>query len=133
MGFFGNLFSSGFDDPKTMSNNKLIASIAGQADWLEKMIKSPIETQVTPSIIELTKKRKNHIANLCLEVISRKPSSGEPMYPGATTALNIFEETTEKAKEIEATGVSQKNSAVRAVKDILFTQNGVFYAADWEI
>ncbi len=133
MGFFGNLFSSGFDDPSTMSNEKLIASVAGQADWLEKMIKSPIETQVMPSIIELTKKRKGHIANLCLQIVSRDNSNGEPMYPGAITTLNIFEETTEKAKEIEATGVSRENSAVRAVKDILFTNNGVLYAADWEL
>ncbi len=50
------------------------------------MIKSPIETQVTPSIIELTKKRKAHIANLCLQIVSRNNASGEPMYPGATTS-----------------------------------------------
>ena len=133
MGFFSSLFSREFDDPKTMSNEHLLAAIAGQADWLEKMSKSPLQTQITPSIIELTKKRKNHIANLCLEVLSRDAGDGKPMYPGATTSLNIFEEATEKAKEIEATGISRENSAVRAVKDILFTQNGAFYPTDWEI
>ena len=38
------------DDPKPMSNQHLLAAIAGQADWLEKMSRAPIESQFPPTL-----------------------------------------------------------------------------------
>lgn len=134
MGFFSNLFSSGFKDPKSMDNQTLIGSIAGQADWLEKMIRSPYETQKTKSIVELASKRRTYIAELCSEVIARGLSgnSDGPLYPGATKSINVFEETSEYSKSLESQGLSKDVAAVRAVKEILFKGNGVQYIAEWE-
>jgi len=96
LGFFGNLFSSGFKDPKPMDNNTLIGSIAGQADWLDKMARSPYETQKTKSIVELAEKRRAYLADICVEVISRgEMEDGRLQYPGATKSINVFEETAE--------------------------------------
>lgn len=128
-----NSMPSGFNDPKSMDNNTLIGSIAGQADWLDKMVKSPYETQKTKSIVELAAQRKNYLSILCLEVVSRGSveSSGEK-YPGATKSINVFEETAEYFKNLVADGVSENIAAVRAVKKILFVGNGVNYIAEWE-
>jgi len=133
MGFFSNLFKSGFDDPKPMSNEHLLSAIAGQADWLDKMVRSPIESQNSPSIVELARKRRNYIAQLCVEVITRGEESGGEKYPGATKAINVFSETTEYAKELESKEISKNNSAVRAVKEVLFKGNGVNYIANWDV
>lgn len=118
-----------------MSNQHLLSAIAGQADWLEKMSRSPIESQNNPSIVEIAKKRRAYISRLCLEVVSRGikgPRPDEPKYPGATVAPNIFEEVVEYAKELEATGVSKDVAAVRSVKEKLFVANGVIYPSRWE-
>lgn len=128
--------SRDFDDPKPMSNQHLLSAIAGQADWLEKMSRSPIESQHNTSIVEIARKRRGYIARLCLEVISRGingPSPDEPKYPGATVAPNIFEEVVEHSKALEAKGLSKDNAAVRAVKEKLFVANGVFYPTSWEL
>jgi hypothetical protein len=134
MGFLSNLFSSGFDDPKPMDNNKLVGAIAGQADWLDKMVKSPYETQRTKSIIELTAKRKGYLSDLCLEVISRgEADDGQgARYPGATKSINVFEETAEYCNNIILQGLSKEAAAIRAVKEKLFAENGAQYIADWE-
>ena len=126
-----------FDDPKPMSNQHLLSAIAGQADWLEKMSRAPIESQNSSSIVELTKKRRGYIARLCMEVVSRGTSDGgqnnqELKYPGATTALNVFSETYGYAKELEVLGNSKENAATKAVKEKLFVQNGVLYPTRWE-
>lgn len=127
-----------FDDPKPMSNQHLLSAIAGQADWLEKMSRAPIESQNSSSIVELTKKRRGYVARLCMEVVSRGAGDGGPnnqelKYPGATTALNVFSETYEYAKELETTGNSKENAATKAVKEKLFVPNGVFYPTRWEV
>ena len=127
----------GFDDPKPMSNQHLLSAIAGQADWLEKMSSAPIEIQNSSSIVELTKKRRSYIARLCMEVVSRGGGDGGQnnqnlKYPGATAALNVFSETYEYAKELEAAGSSKENAATKAVKEKLFVPNGVFYPTRWE-
>jgi hypothetical protein len=126
-----------FDDPKPMSNQHLLSAIAGQADWLEKMSRAPIESQNSSSIVELTKKRRGYIARLCMEVVSRGAGDGGPnnqehKYPGATTAINVFSETYAYAKELEASGTSKENAATKAVKDKLFIPNGAFYPTRWE-
>lgn len=126
------------DDPKPMSNQHLLSAIAGQADALEKISRAPIETQKFSSIAELTKKRKSYIAQLCMEVVERGigdggPNNQELKYPGASVAVNVFYETSEYAKELEATGISKENSAVRAVKEKLFKENGYNYFTKWEI
>lgn len=125
------------DDPKPMSNQHLLAAIAGQADWLEKMSRAPIDSQNSPSIVELARKRRGYIARLCMEVVSRGATDGGPgnqelKYPGATTALNVFLETYEYAKELEVAGNSKENSAIKSVKEKLFVANGVFYPTRWE-
>jgi hypothetical protein len=127
-----------FDDPNPMSNAHLLSAIAGQADWLEKMSRTPIETQKSPSIIELARKRRGYIARLCLEVISRGATDGghvkqELMYPGATSAPNIFSEVFEYAKELESAGNSKEHSAIKSVKEKLFEPSGVFYPTRWEL
>ena len=132
MGFFSNLFSSGFDEPKPMSNEHLLSAIAGQADWLEKMSRSPIESQNSPSIIELAKKRRDYIGRLCLEVLSRDSVDTGPTYPGASKTIGIFSEASDCAKELEASGVQRENAAIRAVKEKLFVQSGVVYLSSWE-
>lgn len=106
------------DDPKPMSNQHLLAAIAGQADWLEKMSRAPIESQNSSSIVELAKKRRDYLARLCLEVVSRGGSDGGPnnqelKYPGATAAINVFSETYEYAKKLEATGNSKESAATK--------------------
>lgn len=122
-----------FDDPKPMSNQHLLSAIAGQADCLEKIRRAPFESQLSPSIVEIARKRKVYIAQLCTEVISRASSiEGLLKYPGATVALNVFSETAEYAKELEATGVSPEKAAVRAVKEKLFAANGAVYPSSWE-
>ena len=120
------------DDPKPMSNQHLLAAIAGQADWLEKMSRAPIESQLSRSIVELSAKRKNYMACLCLEILSRDSSDGQTPYPGATTVLNIFGDAAQYAKTLEESGLSKNNAAVRAVKEKLFRENGVIYPAQWE-
>ena len=127
-----------FDDPKPMSNQHLLSAIAGQADWLEKMGRAPIESQNSSSIVELTKKRRGYVARLCMEVVSRGAGDGGPnnqelKYPSATTAINVFSETCEYAKELEATGNGKENAATKAVKEKLFAPNGVFYPTRWEV
>ena len=128
-----NSMPSGFNDPRLMDNNTLIGSIAGQADWLDKMIKSPYETQKTNSIVALAAQRKSYLSRLCLEVVSRggMEASGEK-YPGATQSINVFEEATEYFENLVADGVAENVAAVRAVKKILFVGNGVNYLAEWE-
>ena len=132
MGFFSNLFSSDFDDPKPMSNQNLLSAIAGQADWLEKMERSPIETQRSTSIVDLTKKRKNYIARMCLELLSRKASDDQLKYPGASVAISVFAVPSSYARELENAGVSRENAAVRAIKEKLFIPSGATYYANWE-
>lgn len=132
MGFFSNLFSSGFDDPKPMSNEQILSAIAGQADWLEKMSRSPIESQNAPSIVELARKRRDYIGRLCLELLSREPADDALKYPGASEAPNIFGEAAEYAKELVFSGVGSENAAVRAVKEKLFIPSGVSYPSNWE-
>ena len=128
----------GFDDPKPMSNQHLLSAIAGQADWLEKMSRAPIESQNSPSIVDLAKKRRGYIARLCLEVVSRGATDGgsenqKYKYPGASTAPNVFSEVYEYAKELGAAGDSKESSAVKSVKKKLFVANGVVYPTRWEV
>lgn len=120
-----------FDDPKPMSNQHLLAAIAGQADWLEKMSRTPIDSQNSPSIIEITKKRRGYIARLCLELLSRNTAENE-IYPGASKGPR-FPEAVEYAKELLSAGVSKENAAVRAVKEKLFVPSGTIYPTRWEI
>lgn len=137
--FAFRIFSSAtasFDDPKPMSNHHLLSAIAGQADWLEKMSRAPIESQNASSIVEISKKRRGYIARLCIEVISRGATDGGPnnqelKYPGATSAPNVFAEVYEYSKELEAAGNTKENSAVKSVKEKLFVANGVLYSARW--
>ena len=122
----------GFDDPGPMSNQKLLAAIAGQADWLEKMSAGPVDSQNSSSIVDLASKRKKYIARLCLEVLCRDSSEGKLKYPGASSALNVFSVAIQYARELEAAGVSKDNAAVRAVKEKLFIANGLKYPTRWE-
>ncbi len=134
MGFFSKLLGQEFNDPQPMTNEHLLSAIAGQADWLEKMNRAPLDTQKSSSIVELTSKRRSYISRLCLEIVSRgNKGSGQPKYPGATNSLNVFAETAEYASEIENTGVRRNNAAVRAVKEKLFVANGVSYFSSWEV
>ena len=121
----------GFDDPKPMPNQQLLAAIAGQADWLEKMSRAPIESQNSPSIIEIVKKRRGYIARLCLELLSRETAENE-IYPGTSKGPR-FPEAVEFAKELEGSGLSKENAAIRAVKEKLFVPSGVMYPTRWEI
>ena len=123
--------AKGFDDPRPMSNQHLLSAIAGQADCLEKISSSPYETQKMPSIVELGKKRRNYMARLCLELLSRDTAENE-IYPGASKGPK-FPEAAQYAKELEATGVSKENSAVRSVKEELFAPSGATYPSRWEI
>lgn len=130
--------SKDFDDPKPMSNQHLLSAIAGQADWLEKMSRAPIESQNSPSIVEIAKKRRGYIARLCLEVVSRGatdegPKNRENRYPGALGELNVFSEVYEYARDLEAAGSDKENSAIKSVKEKLFKANGVFYPTRWEL
>ena len=127
----------GFDDPKPMSNQQLLAAIAGQADWLEKMSRSPIDAHRSASIVDLAKKRRAYIARLCLEVVARGAGDGGPgnqelKYPGATIAPNVFLNTFEFAKNLDLEANSKEVAATRAVKKVLFVQNGVHYPTSWE-
>lgn len=120
-----------FDDPKPLPSQQLLAAIAGQADWLEKMSRAPVESQNSPSIIQIAKKRRGYIARLCLELLSRETAENE-IYPGASKGPR-FSEAVEYAKEIESNGVSIENAAVRAVKEKLFVPSGAIYPTRWEI
>lgn len=122
-----------FDDPGPMSNEHLMSAIAGQADWLEKMRASPLESQKSPSIVELTKKRREYIAKLCIEAIARASRDNGPAYPGATRSINPFAEAAEYSKELEANGVSKEAAAVRAIKEKMFIPTlGQRYPTSWE-
>ena len=128
--FFMNRWRD-FDDPKPMSNQHLLSAIAGQAEYLEKISASPYETQKMSSIVELGKKRRNYMARLCLELLSRDTAENE-IYPGASKGSR-FPEAAQYAKELEATGVSKENAAVRAVKEKLVVPSGFIYPTRWEI
>jgi len=121
----------GFDDPKPMPNQQLLAAIAGQAEWLEKMSRAPIESQNSPSIIEIATKRRGYIARLCLELLSREEAENE-IYPGANKGPR-FPEAVKYANELAGSGVSKENAAVRAVKEKLFIPSGAIYPTRWEI
>lgn len=127
MRFFLNATAS-FDDPKLLSNLQLLSAIGGQADCLEKIRAAPHETQQYPSIMELSRKRRNYIALLCLELLSRKQSG----YVTEEEGLS-FPEAAEYAKELEAAGVSRENAAVRAVKEKLVEPSGYSYPSSWEV
>jgi len=120
-----------FDDPKPMPNQQLLAAIAGQADWLEKMGRAPIESQNSPSSIEIAKKRRGYIGRLCLELLSRETAENE-IYPGESKGPR-FPEAVEYAKALEGDGVSKENAAIRAVKEKLFVPSGVIYPTRWEL
>lgn len=125
--------SQSFDDPKPMTDQHLLSAIAGQADWLEKMSRSPIETQQSASIVELSRKRRGYIARLCLEACARADKDdGRPKYPGATHSTNAFTDASDYAKELAASGVSGENAAVHAVKEKMFLPSGAFYPSRWE-
>jgi hypothetical protein len=119
-----------FDDPKPMSNEHLMAAIAGQADWLEKMSVAPIESQKSTSIVELAKRRRGYIAQLCMEVVSR---ADNPNYSDASQSINPFSDAAEYAKELEGNGVGKENAAVRAVKEKMFVSSGIVYRTRWEV
>ena len=122
-----------FDDPKPTTDQHLLSAIAGQADWLEKMGRSPVETQQSASIVELARKRRGYIAQLCLEACARADrDDGRPMYPGATRSTNAFTEAADYAKELATKGVSGENAAVRAVKEKMFIPSGAIYSSRWE-
>lgn len=110
-----------FDDPKPMSNEHLLSAIAGQADWLDKMSRSPFETQRTASIVELTHKRRGYITRLCMEVVFRGQSNG-----------NVFHDAAIKAKELESSGNSPEKAATQAVKKELFAASGISYISTWD-
>ena len=58
----------------------------------------------------------------------------EMKYPGATEAMpSVFSEAAKFALELEATGVSKENAAVRAVKEKLFIANGLRFPTRWEV
>jgi hypothetical protein len=122
-----------FDDPKPMSNQHLVAAIAGQADWLEKMSAAPPESQKSASIVELARKRREYIAQLCMEAIARADRDDGPKYPGATRSINPFSEAAEYAKELEGKGVSKSNAAVQAVKEKMFVPSGAVFPTRWEL
>ena len=124
--------SRGFNDPKPMSNHQIVAAIAGQAEWLEKMSNAPMESQRTSSIVELSQKRRGYISQLCAELLSLSRNSSQELYPGASDTLDMFEEAREYAKDIEGSGVSKEVSIVRAVKEKLFRENGYIYPTSWE-
>lgn len=128
----------GFDDPKSMTNSHLLSAIAGQADWLEKMSRAPIETQNSPSIVKLAEKRRGYIARLCLEVVSRGESNTERnrkelMYPGASQSLNVFSEVSQYSRELQTDGYTKDSSAIKAVREKLFAASGVVYHTHWEL
>ncbi len=120
--------TTSFDAPGPMSNQHLLSAIGGQADWLEKVRAAPHESQQSSSIIELSKKRKNYIALLCLELLSRK----QPAYVTGDEEPT-FPEAAKYAKELESVGVSRENAAVRAVKEKLVAPSGFSYPSSWEI
>lgn len=132
MGFLSNLFSSGFKDPKPMDNNTLVGSIAGQADWLDKMARSPYDTQKTKSIMALTAKRREYIADLCIEIIARGEAEDASLkYPGATKSINVFEDTAQFCNSLVEEDIPKRVAAVRAVRKKLYVENGVNYLAEW--
>ena len=102
-------------DPKSLDNKTLLGSIAGQAEWLDKMWDSSLEVQGQQSIIDLATKRRRHLAELCKEVLTR----------------DLFVEAAEYAKELEESGMSKEKAAVRAVQAKLFMSNGIFHRAEW--
>ncbi len=123
-----------FADATSMSNQHLMAAIAGQADSLEKISAAPIESQKSPFVIRRAKWRREYIAYLCMETISRADRDDGPKYPGATRSISPFAEAAEYAKELEAKGVGKANAAVRAVKEKMFIPHaGVNYPTRWEI
>ncbi|MHB0990289.1 MAG: hypothetical protein ACYC0M_03295 [Burkholderiales bacterium] len=124
---FSNATAS-FDDPRPMSNQHLLSAIGGQADWLEKVKAAPYESQQSSSIIDLSKKRRNYIARLCLELLSRK----QPAYVTGDEE-SAFPEAAKYAKDLESVGVSRENAAVRAVKEKLVVPSGFSYPSSWEI
>ncbi|MBT1443309.1 hypothetical protein KJI95_02035 [Shewanella sp. JM162201] len=121
-----------FEDPKFMTNDRIIAAIAGQADWLEKISLAPYETQKSSTIVEIARRRRDYISRLCTELLTREPDSNSPMYPGASNPLDIFGEAKEYAKEIQGNGIGIEASYVRAVKEKLFKANGYVYPTSWE-
>ncbi|PKD37798.1 hypothetical protein CWO84_21310 [Methylomonas sp. Kb3] len=112
----------GFDDPTTMEMQHLVSAIAGQADWIEKMRSSPWETQQMSHIIKQTNERKNYIARLCVEIVSRDGVDGQ-----------FFQEAAQYAKELELSGIAKDKAATQAVKEKLFTKNGFLYPSSWDI
>ena len=133
MGLLDMLFGRDFDDPRPMTNQHLLSAIAGQADWLEKMSRAPIESQRSSSIVALASKRRIYIARLCLEVVSRADNDQDQLkYPGATKSINPFADAADYAATLSKSGLSNENAAVRAVKERLFAENGAHYFSSWE-
>ena len=109
-----------YKDPKMMNNKLLMSSIAGQAEWIDKMHRSPFEVQVKPSIKELSIKRKLYIESLCREVI-RRGSNGD----------DVFVDAYEYSMKLEDSGVSCGEAAMIAVRGRLFESSGVHFIGNW--
>lgn len=128
------------DDPKPMSedlpllsNDKLLLAIADEADELEKLGTLPTELQHSPSIADLVRKRKDNMDRLCLEVLSRGSVHKQEKFRTTISAPHVFSAAVQYAKELEESGVSKQDAAVRAVQEKLFIANGVQYLTRWDI
>lgn len=126
-----------FNDPASMDNQNILSAIAGQADWLEKynsLITKTETIDISGQSFKMAMNRKEYIAKLCIEAISRANKDDSLKYPGATKSISLFYESFEYSKELETKGISKKNAAVRAIKEKIFIPSlGERYPSRWEI
>ena len=107
-----------FKNPKTLSNQELLAAISRQASVIHEIDMLPKGEQF--SMKQFREKRKAYIKELCLEAASRPPNEGQ-----------IFIELTQKALEIESTGIGRDDAAVQAVKEVLLNTHGDSFPISW--
>jgi hypothetical protein len=112
--------AKGFADPVGMTDQEVLAAIAGQAEWLERQLHHVAQFGGKEPHPELAEKRREYIVRLCETLVSRHPQPRNLMY-----------NATKRARQLEAEGVPHKVATVQGVKQSMFEDNGYTFLARW--
>jgi hypothetical protein len=58
--------ATGFDDPKALGDERITASIAGHADWLERLMNANGGSTPPADLAALAVRRREYLGRLCV-------------------------------------------------------------------
>lgn len=112
--------AGGFRNPTEMSDQEVLAAIAGQADWLERQRKHSMQFGGAEPHAGIAAKRRAYLVQLCETLVSRHP---EPK--------NLLYDAAKRAGELQSEGKSRSEAVASGVKQRLFAERGYHYQARW--